>query len=134
MNGALSYGQDKKIYRKLSEQDVKQLQHEINVFVQKYCKETVGKGSDSIKSYIYDDMFIIRGEGFLTDAEKYIAQTPAGSEMVRASRHEGLLRFLHEYNSYLENKFNAKVLHNIFDTEPDKDFWMHTVVFDRKLV
>ncbi|HHU32524.1 MAG: DUF2294 domain-containing protein [Zhaonellaceae bacterium] len=134
MKSAFSYDKNKNPQRKLSEHEVKQLQHEINIFVQKYCKETVGKGSDYIKSSIYDDMFIIRGEGFLTEAEKYIAQTPAGSEMVRASRHEGLLRFLHVYNSYLEEKFGAKVLHNIFDTEPDKDFWMHTVVFDRKIV
>lgn len=134
MKSAFSYGNSKKGRGKLSEQEVKQLQHEINIFVQKYCKETVGKGSDQIKSWIVDDMFIIRGEGFLTDAEKFIAQTPAGSEMVRASRYQGLLRFLHEYNAYLEERFSAKVLHNIFDTEPDKDFWMHTVVFDRRLI
>lgn len=117
----------------LSEAEKKQLQHEINIYVQKYSKETVGKGSDFIKSYIFEDMFIIRGEGFLSEAEKYLSQTPSGCETVRASRMEGIRRFLDIYNQLLQEKFHALVVRNFFDVKPKTDSWAHMVVFDRKI-
>jgi len=76
-------------------------------------------------------MLIIRGEGFLTEPEKFIAQTSSGMKTIRASRTHVVLQHWHDNKKYIEDKLNAKAIHHIYDIEPENDFWMHAVVFDR---
>ncbi len=122
-----------KFESRLSEQQRKQLQHEIKIYMQQYFKQKLGKGVDYTKITIYEDMLIIRGEGFLTEPEKFIAQTSSGRKTIRASRTHVVLQHWHDNKKYFEEKLNAKVIHNIFDIEPENDFWMNTIVFNRCL-
>jgi hypothetical protein len=39
----------------------------------------------------------------------------------------------HSIDPFFEEVLNAKALHQVYDVEPENDFWMHVVVFDRKL-
>ncbi len=127
----ISVYNSEKVEPKLSEQQRKQLQHEIKIYLQQYFKQKLGKGVDYNKVTICEDMLIIRGEGFLTEPEKFIAQTPSGRKTIRASRTHVVLQHWHDNKRYIEEKLNAKVIHNVFDIEPENDFWMNTVVFDR---
>ncbi|WP_153014661.1 Na-translocating system protein MpsC family protein [Syntrophomonas wolfei] len=34
---------------------------------------------------------------------------------------------------YFEEKLQARVIHQTYDIEPENDFWMHVMVFDRIL-
>jgi len=120
-----------KVGPKLSEQQRKQLQHEIKIYMEQYFKQKLGKGVDYTKITIFEDMLIIRGEGFLTEPEKFIAQTPSGRKTIRAARTHVVLQHWHDNKNYIEEKLNAKVIHHIYDIDPEKDFWMHAVVFDR---
>jgi hypothetical protein len=35
--------------------------------------------------------------------------------------------------AYFEEKLQARAIHQTYDIEPEKDFWIHIVVFDRVL-
>ena len=52
-----------------------QLEVEISEAVIKFEKEYMGRGPDETKSYIIDDMILVRLKGVLTPAEKQLAKT-----------------------------------------------------------
>jgi uncharacterized protein YbcI len=126
----IRYTSDRK---RLNEQQRKQLQHELKIYMEQYFKAKLGKGVDHTKVVIWDDMLVIRGERFLTEPERYIVETPAGKEVVRAARMQVAKQHSIDNNPYFEEVLNAKALHQVYDVEPENDFWMHVVVFDRKL-
>jgi uncharacterized protein YbcI len=121
------------VHKKLDERQRKQMQHELKVYMEQYFKKKLGKGVDYTKIVIWEDMLIVRGERFLTEPELYIVQTPAGKEVVRAARMEVARQHSIDNVPYFEKKLHAKVIHQTYDIEPESDFWMHIVVFDRAL-
>lgn len=118
---------------KLNDQQRRQIQHEFKLYMEKYFKDKLGKGVDYTKVVIWDDMLIIRGEGFLTDVERYIIETPSGKEVVRAARMQVVRQHAVDNLPYFENKLGAKSIHQAYELEPENDFWMHVVVFNRIL-
>lgn len=54
--------------------------------MEKYFKTKLGKGVDHTRVTIWEDLMIIRGQGFLTEPEKYIASSAAGQEVVSSAR------------------------------------------------
>ncbi|MGI6514673.1 MAG: DUF2294 domain-containing protein [Syntrophomonadaceae bacterium] len=119
--------------KKLSEQERRQLQHELKIYMEQYFKAKLGKGVDHTKVVIWDDMLVIRGERFLTDPERYIVETPAGKDVVRAARMQVAKQHSIDNVPYFEEVLQAKAIHQVYDVEPENDFWMHVVIFDRKL-
>ena len=92
----------------------------------------IGEGVDHTKVVIWDDMLVIR-ERFLTDPERYIVETPAGKDVVRAARMQVAKQHSIDNVPYFEEVLQAKAIHQVYDVEPENDFWMHVVIFDRKL-
>ena len=119
--------------KKLDGRQRKQLQHELKVYMEQYFKKKLGQGVDYTKVILWEDMLIIRGERFLTDPEIYIVQTPAGKEVVRAARMQVARQHAIDNVPYFEQKLQARAVHQTYDVEPEKDFWIHVVVFDRVL-
>lgn len=119
--------------RKLNDQQRRQLQHEFKLYMEQYFKEKLGKGVDYTKIVIWEDMLIIRGEGFLTMPEKYINETPSGREVVRAARMQVVKQHAIDNIPYFEQKLDATAIHQAYELEPENDFWMHVVVFNRIL-
>jgi uncharacterized protein YbcI len=99
----------------------------------KYFKEKLGKGVDYTKIIISNDMLIIRGERFLTEPEKYIVGTKSGNEVVNQARMHVARQHSIDNMPYFEKLFGAKAIHETYMVEAEKDFWMHTIVFDRVL-
>lgn len=118
---------------KLDDRQRRQLQHELKLYMEKYFKKKLGKGVDYTRIIIWEDMLIIRGERFLTDPELYIIQTPTGKEVVRAARMQVARQHSIDNLEYFEKVLQAKAIHQTYDIEPEKDFWIHVVVFDRML-
>jgi len=116
---------------KLNEKQRKQLQHELKIYMEKYFKEKLGKGVDHTRIIIWEDMLVVRGEGFLTEPEKYIVETTAGTDEVNRARMRVAKQHSIDNLPYFETVLGAKTLHQTF--EVDKDFWMHVIVFDRIL-
>jgi uncharacterized protein YbcI len=118
---------------KLNDKEIKELQHELKIHMSKYFKRILGRGVDHTKITIYEDMLIIRGEGYLTEPEKFIAQTPNGSDTIRASRMKVVQQHREDNIPIIEERVRAKALHHSFCVEPENNFWMHCIVFDRSL-
>lgn len=118
---------------KLDERQRRQKQHELKIYMDKYFKEKLGKGVDYTKIIISNDMLIIRGERFLTEPEKYIVGTTAGNEVVNQARMHVAKQHSIDNMPYIETLLGAKAIHETYMVEAEKDFWMHTIVFDRVL-
>lgn len=118
---------------KLDERQRRQKQHELKLYMDKYFKEKLGKGVDYTKIIISNDMLIIRGERFLTEPEKFIVATEAGNEVINQARMHVARQHSIDNIPYFEKLLDAKVIHESYMVEAEKDFWMHTIVFDRVL-
>lgn len=119
---------------KLSNKQRRTLQHEFKIHLDKYFKDLIGKGLDYSKVIIWDDMIIIRGERFLTEVETFIATTPKGSNLVKASRLQVAKQFAIDNLPYFEEKLEAKCVHQTYDVDSCQDFWIHVMVFDQLLI
>jgi len=124
---------DSTLTKKINERQRRQLQHELKIYMEKYFKKKLGKGVDQNKVIIWEDMLIIRGEGFLTEPEKYIVQTIAGKDVVDQARMQVAKQHSIDNMPYIETLLGAKAIHQTFMIEAENDFWMHVVVFDRVL-
>jgi len=52
-----------------------------------FQREQLGRGAESAKTYIIDDMIVIRLKGVLTKAEKQLAQEEKGKPLVKEMRY-----------------------------------------------
>ncbi|WP_447974414.1 DUF2294 domain-containing protein [Nitrospira sp. Kam-Ns4a] len=52
----------------------------------KFEQEFMGRGPDDVRAFIVRDMVLIRLKGVLTAAERQLAKTPEGVEMVKRLR------------------------------------------------
>lgn len=120
-------------HKQLDEQERKRMQHELKIYMEQYFKSKLGKGVDHTKVTIWEDLMVIRGEGFLTEPEKYIVNTAAGQDVVNASRMRVAKQHSRDNVPYFEKLLEAKVIHEAFLVDAQKDFWMHVLVFDTML-
>lgn len=52
----------------------------------KFEQEFMGRGPDDVRAFIVRDMVVVRLKGVLTPAERQLAKTPDGVDMVRRLR------------------------------------------------
>lgn len=52
----------------------------------KFEQEFLGRGPDDVRAYLVKDLVLVRLKGVLTPAEKQLAKTPEGVEMVKQLR------------------------------------------------
>ena len=119
--------------KRLNEQELKRRQHELKIYMEQYFKRTLGKSVDTTRITIVEDMLVIRGEGFLTEPEKYIVMTPQGKDAIRASRMHVVEQHIIDNVPFFEKLLNAKAIHHTYEVEAHNDFWIHAIVFDRVL-
>ena len=117
----------------LSSKNLRELQHEIKTHVQQYFKKNLGKGVETTKVIILDDMLIIRVECFLTDMEKFILTTPGGEVAVKLARMAVAKQSVKDNLPYFEEKLKAKSFYQNFDVDPATDFGYCIIIFDQTL-
>jgi len=76
-------------------------------------------------------MLIIRGEGFLTEPEKFIVATESGKDLVNTAGMQVARQHSIDNMDYFQERLGAMAIHQTYMIEAEKDFWMHAVVFDR---
>ena len=54
----------------------------------KFQREQLGRGAESAKTYIIDDMIIVRLKGVLTPAEKQLSRKDKGRALVKEIRYQ----------------------------------------------
>ncbi len=62
------------------------LEAEISNNMITFQREQLGRGAESAKTYIIDDMIIVRLKGVLTSAESQLAKTEEGKALVKEMR------------------------------------------------
>ncbi|MCX7725229.1 MAG: DUF2294 domain-containing protein [Chitinispirillaceae bacterium] len=68
-----------------------QIEEEIAQAIVKFEREYMGRGPESAKAYLFDDIVFVRLQGVLTPAEKQLASAPdtfAGRKLIKEVRQE----------------------------------------------
>jgi len=63
-----------------------QIEAAISEAITKFKIENIGKGPKEVKSYIIEDMMVIRLKGALTISEQQLTKSPEGTALVKRSR------------------------------------------------
>jgi uncharacterized protein YbcI len=79
-----------------------QLEAEISEAIIKFEKEYMGRGPDETKTYILEDMVLVRLRGVLTPAEKNLARIDGGSQQGRALIKQVRIELLEKARPMLE--------------------------------
>ncbi|MBN2222039.1 MAG: DUF2294 domain-containing protein [Vallitaleaceae bacterium] len=98
-----------------------------------FQREQLGRGAESAKTYIIDDMIVIRLKGVLTSAEKQLAQKEKGKALVKEMRYQLEEIIRPKLEQLIEEITGAKVisLHNDISTKTGER--MDVVILDHKL-
>ena len=97
----------------------------------KFQREQLGRGAESAKTYIIDDMVVIRLKGVLTAAEKQLARQEKGKCLVKEIRYQLEEIIRPELEQLIEEITGRKVitLHNDISTKTGER--MDVVVIDQ---
>ena len=63
-----------------------EIEAQISNAIIRFEKEYMGRGPKETKTYIIDDMILVRLKGVLTPAEEHLSQTDEGSDLVKKAR------------------------------------------------
>lgn len=63
-----------------------QVEAEISSAILKFEKEHMGRGPDDIRTFIVEDMVVVRERGVLTPAETHLAKTAEGRDLIKQFR------------------------------------------------
>lgn len=63
-----------------------QMEADISNAITKFELEYMGRGPKETKTYILDDMILVRLKGVLTDAEKHLTKTQEGRDLIKKVR------------------------------------------------
>ena len=85
-----------------------QIEAEISEVITKFKVEHIGKGPKEAKTYIIEDMVVIRLKGALTTLEQQLSKSSEGMELVK----RGMLYLLEKAQSVLGN-----LLHNLLGVD-----------------
>ena len=87
-----------------------QLEADISASITQFEKEHLGRGPKETRTYLIQDMLLIRLKDVLTPAEKNLANSPGGAQLIKEVR----LRLIESSRPILENiiteRTNAKLI------------------------
>lgn len=95
-----------------------QVEAKISEAVTKFKAENIGKGPKEVKSYIIEDMVIVRLKGTLTTFEAQLTKKPEGSKLVKLARIYLLEKSKDIIDSILSNTINVNVKNSFMDVNP----------------
>lgn len=92
-----------------------QYEAEISKAITKFEAEYMGRGPIKITSRIIDDVVLVRLWGFLTPAEKLVAKTTDGTELIKKVR----VRLFEEANDQFKEMISGILNKNILSIHSD---------------
>jgi uncharacterized protein YbcI len=90
-----------------------QVEAEISEAIIKFEKEFLGRGPTETKTYIIDDLVLVRLRGIMTPAEQQLVQaenTSQGRELIKQVRHELLERGRPLLEALIQNLLGRKTV------------------------
>lgn len=76
----------------------------------KFEHEYMGRGPEEVKTYIINDIILVRLKGVLTIAEKQLSKKPEGKNLIKQTRLQLLETARHLLETIIENLTGIKVL------------------------
>ncbi len=92
-----------------------QLEAEISAAITQFEKEHFGRGPKETRTYLIQDMLLIRLKGVLTPAENNLAKSPGGAHLIKEVRS----RLIESSRSLLENIITEKTSAKIISLHTD---------------
>lgn len=111
----------------------KKLEAEISAAFIKFQRNLIGRGPQEAKTYIINDMLIIRFKGVLTVEEKHLVNNTSGKKLVKQMR--SLLREMYseDYESIVEEHTGCKVLSSHSDISTKTGERIEVFIMDKDL-
>lgn len=98
-----------------------------------FQREFVGRGPERIRTYVIDDLVIVRSFGVFTPAENSLAESVEGRRLIKAMRQEVLEAGRAQLEAIVEEHTGAKVVSVHSDISTKSGEWMDVFVLDRHL-
>ena len=95
--------------------------------------EFVGRGPDRIRTYIVEDLVVIRSFGVLTPSEKQLAKSYEGRRLIKAMRQQVLEAGRPKLEVIVEKHTGAEVISVHSDISTKSGEWLDVFVLDRTL-
>lgn len=95
-----------------------QLEAEISIAVTKFEKEYIGRGPKEAKSFIMEDMIVIRLKGVLTPAEEKLAKEDGGAQLIKQMRTRLIESSQHLLREIVESITGQKISGLLTDINP----------------
>lgn len=95
--------------------------------------EFVGRGPDRMKTYIIEDLVIVRSFGVFTPAEKRLAESYEGRRLIKAMRQQVLEAGRNRLEDMVEKHTGTKVVSIHSDISTKSGEWVDVFVLDHPL-
>lgn len=95
-----------------------QLEAKINEVITRFKTKHIGKSPKEVKSYIIDDMVVIRLKGALTTFEQQLIKNPEGAKIIKLGRICILEKSRDVINNLLQNSLNVNIKNSYIDVNP----------------
>ncbi len=87
-----------------------QLEADISTLITKFEKENLGRGPKEIRTFIIQDLILVRLKGILTPAEEKLISEVDGAQIVKQIRRRLIESSRSILEKIIEEKLNAKVI------------------------
>ncbi|MGG0480591.1 DUF2294 domain-containing protein [Priestia megaterium] len=111
------------------------MMQEFNDVIYKIHVEMLGRESKKFQTVFIENMVILKSYGGLTSAEKFMAKTPRGAEIVYwAKKKVNQEMYSTRMRKGIEQLLGAKVIHLFSDLNIAGDLTIIVFVFDKNIV
>lgn len=111
----------------------KKLEIELSEAFIKFQRELIGRGPQEAKSYIVEDMIILRFKGVLTTEEKHLVSHDTGKSLVKKMRQVLREMYSKEYEEIVEKHTGCKVLSSHSDTSTNTGERIEVFIMDQNI-
>ncbi|MFB7142231.1 DUF2294 domain-containing protein [Gottfriedia sp. NPDC056225] len=111
----------------------KKLEIELSEAFIKFQRELIGRGPQEAKTYIVEDMIILRFKGVLTTEEKHLVSHHTGKGLVKKMRQVLREMYSKEYEEIVEKHTGFKVLSSHSDTSTNTGERIEVFVMDQNI-
>jgi uncharacterized protein YbcI len=87
-----------------------QLEADISTLITKFEKENLGRGPKEVRTFIIQDLILVRLKGILTPAEEKLISEVDGAQIVKQIRRRLIESSRSILEKIIEEKLNAKVI------------------------
>jgi uncharacterized protein YbcI len=114
-------------------QSKKKLETELSEAFIKFQRELIGRGPQEAKTYIVEDMILLRFKGVLTVEEKHLVNHDIGKGLVKKMRQVLREMYSEDFKEIVEKHTGCKVLSSHSDTSTKTGERIEVFVMDKNI-